>query len=220
MRIGRLHVGLGLVVAGLVAIGILVSPESMVSRTRAIIQSPWFPVVLIGLYAVRPLLAWPITALSVVVGYKYGLVAGVPIALTGGVATSLVPYVVARHARTDVGILGWATAGSERFFGATGDLRGVIAARLAPTPAEVISVAAGAGRVSTPAFILGTAIGEFPWTVAAVLAGHSMHRLTLSGVETLDPALIVGGGGATVLLLAGPAYRAVRTWQEPPVAGE
>lgn len=220
MRIARLHVGLGLAVAVLLALGVLLSPDVVVAHARSTLQSPWFPLVLVGLYLLRPVLAWPISALSVLVGFKYGLVLGFPIALAGTVATSLLPYGVARRYRTDAGLFGRATAGSERFFEATGDTRGVIAARLAPTPAEVISVAAGAGRVSLPAFVLGTAIGETPWTIAALLAGHSMHRLSLSGTEALDPLYLVAGGLAALALVAGPAYRVLRRRKDTPIGDD
>jgi len=210
MAIDRRHAAVGVLVGVLLALGVALSPAAAIDRFRTVLSSPWFPVVLVGLYLLRPLLAWPITALSVLVGYRYGLVVGVPIALSGAVFTSLIPYAAARYFDTGAGWLGRAEAGSERFFAATGGLRGVIAARLAPTPAEPVSIAAGMGRVPVPAFAAGTVVGEFPWTVAAVLAGVSMHRLALSGVETIDPLLVAGGFLAALLLLSGPAYRLLR----------
>jgi uncharacterized membrane protein YdjX (TVP38/TMEM64 family) len=125
------------------------------------------------------------------------------------VGTSLIPYAIARRLRTDAGWIGRATAGSERFFAATGDLRGVVAARLAPTPAEAISAAAGVARVPVATFVAGTLLGELPWTVAAVLAGHSMRRLSLADASP-DPWLVVAGLAVAVLVLAGPAYRFAR----------
>lgn len=202
----RRRVAVGLAVAVLVAIGLVLSPGDVVDQLRAWLASPWFPAILVGLYLVRPLLAWPITALSVLVGYRYGVAIGVPLALVGAVATSLLPYAFARHYRDRAGPFSGLVAGSERFFEATGGLRGVIAVRLAPTPAEPVSIAAGAGRVSVGAFVAGTAIGELPWTVAAVAAGHSLSRLAVEGL-TVSPWLVVVGAAAAVALLAGPAYR-------------
>lgn len=193
----------------LVAVGLLVSPMTVLDRLGALLFSPWFPLVLVGLYLLRPALAWPITALSVLVGYRYGLALGLPIALAGAVGTSLIPYAVARRLRTDAGWIGRATAGSERYFSATGDLRGVIAARLAPTPAEAISAAAGVARVPVAVFVAGTLVGELPWTVAAVLAGHSMRRLS-PGDAAPDPWLVLAGVLVAALVLAGPAYRFAR----------
>jgi uncharacterized membrane protein YdjX (TVP38/TMEM64 family) len=213
MQVARRHVAAGAAVGALLALGLAVSPATVIDRLRSVVVGPWFPLVLVGLYLLRPLLAWPITALSVLVGYRYGLAVGVPVALLGAVVTSTLPYAAARYLDTDAGLVAQAQSGSERFFSATGDLRGVTAARLAPTPAEVVSVAAGMGRVSVPAFVLGTLVGELPWTIAAVVAGRSMRELSLSGVETADPVLIGGGIAAAMGLLAGPAYRLFGEWR-------
>lgn len=210
MRPNRWQVLVGLVVGGLLALGVIISPDDALGQLRTTVFSPWFPVVLVGLYLVRPLLAWPITALSVLVGYRYGVTVGLPVALAGAVVTSLLPYAFARHYRDRPGPFAGAVAGSERFFDATGGLRGVVAVRLAPTPAEPVSIAAGAGRVSVGAFVVGTAVGELPWTVAAVVAGHSLSQLTLDGMGAASPWLLVGGIVAAALLLAGPTYRWVR----------
>lgn len=194
----------------LLGVGVVLSPERVLRAGRSALYGPWFPLLLVGLYVVRPFLAWPISVLSLLVGYRYGLVVGFPIAMVGVVATSLIPYAAARYFRAESGLLGHATDGSERFFDATGDLRGVVAARLAPVPAEVISSAAGFGRIRIRAFVVGTAIGETPWTAAAVFAGHSLERFALSGVDAVDLRLVVAGSIAGLLLLAGPVYRLVR----------
>ena len=203
----RRQVAAGLAVAALLAAGILASPAAVVGRLGAAVESPFFPALLVGLYLLRPLLAWPITALSVLVGYRYGVAVGLPVALAGAVLTSLLPYAFARHYRDRPGPFGVAVAGSERFFEATGGLRGVVAIRLAPTPAEPVSLAAGAAGVPLVSFVVGTAIGELPWTVAAVLAGHSLSRLSVAGAVGAGPWLLIAGLAAAALLLAGPAYR-------------
>lgn len=202
-----------LVTAGLLAVavtvGLLVSPAATLAGLAGVVFEPWFPAVLVGLYLLRPFLAWPITVLSVLVGYRYGLLVGVPIALAGAVTTSLIPYGVARTLPRADGWFARFAGGSERFFATTGDLRGVVAARLAPTPAEAISGAAGAARVSVPAFVVGTLLGELPWTIAAVGAGTALPRLSADGVAGVDPDphLAVAAALLAGLLLAGPAYR-------------
>lgn len=208
---GRLHRGLlaTAAIGALVALGLLLSPATVAERSRGLLYSPWFPLLLVGLYLVRPALAWPITAISVLVGFRYGFVVGLPVALVGAVGTSLLPYAAARCLRPESGWAGRATDGSERFFRAAGDARGVAAARLAPTPAEAISAAAGVARVPVVAFVAGTLVGELPWTVAAVLAGASMGELGTGG-PVVDPRLVLAGLVAAALVLAGPAYRVVR----------
>ena len=208
MVLSRRHAVAGVAVLIVLAASLLASPTAFLDRIRGLLFSPWFPVVLLGLYAVRPALAWPISVLSALVGFRYGLVVGLPTALVGVVATSLVPYAVARRLRPAgrEGAFGRAIDASDRFFATTGDLRGVLAARLAPVPADVISGAAGVAGVSVPAFVVGTAVGELPWTMAAVAAGTSMGRFAAEGV-TFDPRLVVVGVFGAGLLLVGPVVR-------------
>lgn len=208
MRLARRHVATGTLLGLVLLLGVVVSPNSVREQLQSMLWEPWFPLALVGLYVLRPVLAWPISALSILVGFRYGLAVGFPVAMAGVVFTSLLPYGLARVYQPDSGLLGTAATGSRQFFGTTGHLRGVIAARLAPTPAEVISVAAGVGRVSLPAFVIGTVIGEIPWTAAAVFAGYSMRSLTLSA--NFDIRLAVAGAIAGGLLVAGPVYRHVR----------
>lgn len=214
MRPARRHAALATLVALAVAGTVALSPQRAIQALQRVLASPWFPLVLIALYAIRPFLAWPITAISLLVGYQYGLLLGLPIALTGAAATSLIPYAATRYADTSTGLLGLATDGSTWFFATVGDLRGLIAARLAPTPAEPVSAAAGAAGLSTPTFILGTLIGELPWTIAAVLAGHTTRQLSLDAA-TPDPWLITAGLLAALILLAGPAYHHLQTDNPP-----
>lgn len=211
MPVTRRRAALGVGLLGLFALGAAVSPDAAVARARGLLSSPWFPLLLAAGYLVRPFLAWPITALSVLVGYRYGLLLGVPLALAGAVATSLIPYAAGRRADLGEGLLARAGTASERFFGTAGDLRGVVAARLAPTPAEAVSAGAGTAGVPVGAFALGTVLGELPWTVAAVAVGRSARSVDgLALSSATDPALVGGGVLAALLLLAGPAYRHVR----------
>jgi uncharacterized membrane protein YdjX (TVP38/TMEM64 family) len=203
--LSRRRIGIGAVLALVAAAGLVLSPERAAGALRGALHSPWFPVLLIGFYLLRPLVAWPITVLSALVGYRYGFLLGVPVALAGAVGTSLLPYAAARVFATEGGALGRLAAGSERYFDATGDCRGVAAARLVPTPAEAISAAAGAAGVRIRAFALGTLVGELPWTVAAVAVGAGMARF---GVPAgVDPRVLVVALLAAAVLLAGPAYR-------------
>lgn len=198
---------LAVLALGVVALlAVLVSPEAAASSLRRTVGSPWFPLLLFGLYLLRPFVAWPITLLSALVGFRYGVAVGFPIALAGTVLTSLPPFFAARWWGPGESFLGWLTTGSDRYFTEVGDLRGLIAARLAPTPAEATSAAAGVAGVSLPAFVLGTLVGELPWTIAAVLAGSALTQFDPSGV-TVDPRLVLAGTAVAVLLLAGPTYR-------------
>lgn len=206
MPVTRKRLALGAALGLLLVLALVLRPATVIRNLHSVLYSPWFPAVLIGLYILRPFLGWPITVLSALVGFRYGIGLGLPVALVGVVGTSLIPYAAGHRFEFDGGIGSWFVGGSRRYFRTAGDLRGVIAARLAPTPAEPVSAAAGFGGVPLRAFVLGTLLGELPWTIAAVTLGHSLNAFSVAAVD-VDWRLAVLGGLAAVVLLAGPVYR-------------
>lgn len=186
------------------------SPGEAVSTLEVLIDSPvLFGVVLVGLYTVRPVLLWPISILSVVVGYGLGVGIGIPVGLVGAVCTTLPVYALARHAPRDEGMFANLHCRGKECIAIIGECRGVVAARLLPMQADVTSYAAGLSGVSPRSYVLGTFIGEIPWVVAGVVAGSSMRTLTHQGHVTGLP-LVAGAIGVSVLVLAGPTLRHLR----------
>lgn len=197
--------GIAVAVAVLVAASVLLSPDVVVRRVGALVRDPVaFALLVAALYLFRPVAAWPVTPLAVVVGYGYGVALGVPVALAGAVGTCVIPYAVARHFRTDSGLVGRVGESGRSLFETTGAVRGVVAARLIPIPSDVVTYAAGVSGVPLRALLLGTAVGELPWTVAAVLAGSSMETLSVGGVDAVGPPLVVAAALGAVVLVAGP----------------
>ncbi|WP_137288295.1 TVP38/TMEM64 family protein [Natronorubrum halophilum] len=219
-----------------VAIGTIVtavvlgSPTTALETVESVSADPaLFGLVVIGLYLLRPLLALPTTPLAVVVGYGYGVTLGIPIALVGVLVTVTPVFLVARWVTRDAssadsglesigGPFGTAlertgTAVS-RYYERAGSTRGVVASRLAPLPSDVSTCAAAVSGVSLRQFLFGTAVGELPWTVAAVVVGSSAATVTTGGFGELGLTLTLVCGVAAATLLAGPAYRAVRSRTE------
>jgi len=199
----------GAALAAVLVLAVAARPADALGALRATLESPWFPLLLVGLYVARPLLGWPISLLSALVGFNYGLVVGVPVALAGALLTSLPAYAAGSYAPADGRLLGRFTDGSRRFFAATGDVRGLVAARLAPTPAEPVSAAAGAGDVKLRSFAAGTLLGELPWVVATVAVGSGLDAFTVTATS-VNPVLLAGGALVAVVILSPVAYR---SWQ-------
>lgn len=201
----------GLTLAALALVGLLVfSPERVLTRLAGLGERPLlFAVGLIVLYSLRPLVLWPISALSILVGFVLGPTVGIPVALAGAVYTCLPPYLLARYAPGSGGPLERARALGERAIATTGDFRGVAAARLLPLPADPVSYAAGLAGVSLPTYVVATGLGETLWVVAAVVTGSSMRTLTVGGAGGTLP-LVVGAAALGLLLLGGPTYRHLR----------
>ncbi|WP_135824163.1 TVP38/TMEM64 family protein [Halorussus ruber] len=211
----------GLALLAVVAVAsLLAGPDRLLGVARDLADRPaMFGALLVLVYLVRPLFAWPTTLVAVLAGYAYGPVWGFPVALAGTTGSALLPFLAARYVGSGSGEgkrSGWGSGlvarlgdSGERFFAAAGDLRGMVASRLAPAPSDPVSAAAGLSGVSTGAFVAGTAIGEIPWTVAAVLAGSSLDTLSTAGLNAVSWELVAAAAAVAAALLAGPAYRAV-----------
>ncbi len=218
---------------GVVTAGLVLSPSAAIGFVASMADDPIrFAPVVLALYLLRPLFAWPTTPLAIVVGYGYGIWLGVPIALLGVVCTVIPVYFVARwttggdgHAvdgadsdsipPPSVGTVRTTIerAGSvvERYYETAGPIRGVTASRLAPIPSDVTTVAAAVSGVRLRHLLVGTAVGELPWTVAAVVLGASAATATTAGVAEIGPTLAIACGVAALVLLAGPLYRLAQT---------
>lgn len=239
------------VLGGILTAGALVSPSTVFGSVEALVANPVpFGLAVLGIYLVRPLLAWPTTPLAVLVGYGFGFAPGVPIALAFVVLTVTPVFVVARRIvgpgggddACEPGERGdpcepgestpdeprssgqWAARGLPvgaaleragdrvvRYYETTGPIRGVTISRLAPIPSDVATCAAARGGVGYRAFVIGTVLGETPWTIAAVLVGSSAATISTGGLGDLGVGLTVACTLAALCLLAGPVHRAAST---------
>lgn len=207
----RQLVGVGVLATVAAVAALSTSPTALFAHAEALAAQPaLLAVALLALYLVRPLLAWPISALSVLLGYLFGPIA-IPVALAGAVVTTVPAYVLARYFGHDAGLFSRIGDAGATVRGATGDLRGVAAVRLAPLPTDPVSYAIGLAGVPVRPYVLGTALGEAPWVATAVLLGASMSELTTVGLSA-DPLLLVTTVAlAALLLLSKPAYRRLTT---------
>lgn len=210
MSLDRRAAALAALVALALAASLAHSPERLLDAAAGVAADPLlFALVVVGLYSLRPLVLWPTTLVAVVVGYGYGIVLGLPIALVGAVYTSVPPYYAARWLGADAPSIARLRDAGQRFFDATGDLRGVTAGRLAPVPADAVTCAAALSGVRFRTLAGGVLLGELPWTVAAVVVGSSLATLTVEGLGALGTQVAVVTALAALALLIGPAYRAI-----------
>jgi uncharacterized membrane protein YdjX (TVP38/TMEM64 family) len=199
--------GIAAVAAVAATAALAVSPEALLARAETLLARPALLAVALGLlYLARPLLAWPISALSILLGYLFGP-AAIPVALAGAVVTTLPAYLLARYLGHDAGLFGRIGDAGAAVRRTTGDFRGVVAVRLAPLPTDPVSYAAGLAGVPIRPYLFGTAVGEAPWVGTAVLFGASMSQLVATG-PSASPLLIGTTLALAVLLaLSRPAYR-------------
>ena len=209
-----------LLLVGVAVAAVAHSPAGILGAVERLVDDPLlFGAAVVGLYLLRPLVLWPTTLVAVVVGFGYGL-AGLPVALAGAVATSVPPFYAARWLGADHPRIEPLAAAGARCFGTTGHLRGVIAGRLLPIPADAVTVAAALSGVRFRTFAAGVLVGELPWTVAAVVVGASMATLSAEGLGAVGTPIAILTALAGAALLAGPAYRHLAGGRQPEVEAD
>jgi uncharacterized membrane protein YdjX (TVP38/TMEM64 family) len=191
------------------AVGVLVVSPREVFRSLATVDPYLLAAVFVPFLLVRAFVLVPVTLVTVFVGYRFGLLLGLPLALAATVVTCLPPYLVATRARGGDGRLGTLGDLGARTVDHVGDFRGMVAARLSPAPADVVSYGAGVSGVSLRSFVAGTAVGELPWATGYVLVGSALGRLAYD--VDVDYRYLVVAGVVAVALVARPIYRLGRT---------
>lgn len=160
-------------------------------------------------YLIRPFMLWPLSLASVFLGYLVGFPRGVPFILTGTLLTCLPPFLLADHFQNVNRYVSRISATGESIVTTTGELRGVVAARLSPAPADSVSIGAGLAGVSSWNFALGTLIGELPWAIFYVIVGQSLQSFSSGSVQTVNIEFLLIVSCVAVLLLARPIYRLI-----------
>jgi Uncharacterized conserved protein len=162
-------------------------------------------------YLIRPFVLWPLSLASVFVGYLVGFPGGVPLVLTGTIVTCFPAFLLADYFQDINGYISQISTTGESIVTTTGELRGVVAARLSPAPADSVSIGAGLVGVSSWNFTLGTLIGELPWAIFYVNIGQSLRSFSSDSVQTVNIEFLLIVSSVAVLLLARPIYRCIFT---------
>ena len=158
-------------------------------------------------YLIRPFVLWPLSVASVFLGYLVGFPYGVPLVLIGTLVTCVPPFVLADYFSERNGYIERLSDAGETVVTTTGELRGVIAARLSPAPADGVSIGAGLAGVSGQAFALGTLIGELPWTILYIGIGQSLRSFASGTAQTINVEFLALVSICAVLLVARPLYK-------------
>ncbi|MGW5877170.1 TVP38/TMEM64 family protein [Nocardiopsis terrae] len=116
----------------------------------------------------------PRPALNLAGGALFGLALGAGLALAGGVLAALVQFMVARHVAHDAIARRLPERVRGRLAGLSGGraLLAVVQLRLIPVvPYQMVNYGFGLTGMRAAPFVLGTALGSLPATVALVLVG-------------------------------------------------
>jgi uncharacterized membrane protein YdjX (TVP38/TMEM64 family) len=191
---------LGALLVGAVVAAVLVGvPDADAVRGSVAGLGALTPVVFVLVYAAITLLPLPKNVLSVVAGLLFGLVDGVLLVLPGAMLGALVAFGLGRRLGRDA---------VERFTGtrvarvdallARRGLVAVLVSRLVPVlPFTGINYAAGLTAIRLRDFVLGTAIGIVPGTVAYVAVGaYGTSPTSWPFVTAVAVLLVLSLGGA------------------------
>lgn len=143
------------------------------------------------LFLARPLILLPPALLAVAAGLLFGPWLGLAVVLGGLNASGTVAWALGRSlsrpgaASRREGNRRWVERLHANAF------QTVLVMRLVMVPFDVVNYLCGYLRVRWTPFVVATAIGVIPSTVAIVLAGASVDRLD-QGVSGVDPRLLVG----------------------------
>ncbi len=195
----------GLVVGVLLAGGLalLLLGGDLATVRRAVAASgAWGPVVFVALHVVLTLVPVPKNLLAGIAGALFGLGAGSALSWVGAVASAWVTFELAGRLGAEAvdGITGARVERVRRVLRERG-LLAVVIARLTPlVPFTVVNYGAGVSRVGRRDYLLGTALGVVPGTVAYVAVGASAG-------QDATTILLAGGAGVLLLVAAGVLAR-------------
>ncbi len=163
-----------IILAGAAAVVALVGPPDP-TQLRADIAAagPAAPALFVVIFAVATLAPLPKNVLAVVAGFLFGLIVGVGIVLLAALLGALTAFGLGRVLGRDAveRIPGIRVARVDALLRRRG-LLAVLAVRLVPVlPFTAINYAAGLTAVRTRDYVIGTALGIIPGTVAYVALG-------------------------------------------------
>lgn len=193
------------------------SATESVQRFVDVVGSAWWGVLAyVAVYVARPLVLFPASLLTIAGGILFGPVVGVLVVVVAANASAMVAYGVGRllgrppageRDQAETLARRWATRMREHSF------ETVLIMRLVLLPYDLVSYLAGVLRIRWAPFLVATAIGSVPATVAFVLLGASVESVE-EGPDGFQPWILVA---SAVLFVASIALS--RLLRRPDPAG-
>jgi len=166
-------------------------------------NSIWGPLVYIGLYAFRPLILFPSTVLTLAGGFVFGPFLGVLYTIIASNISSTIAFFVGRYfgegLLKDDGSDGLIQRYARRM--RENSFETVMIMRFIFLPYDAVSYLAGFLRIHYWPFILATALGSIPGTIAFVGFGASIERFD-GGVPSINPVTLAASIGIFIISIA------------------
>ncbi len=185
-----------------------VTPQSVMGWAGALAADPMGPLLVMAAYTLATCTMFPRTLITLAAVVAFGPAEGFVYAMLGILAAALLTYYGGRIPSRDTirRIAGVRLNRLSRELRRRG-LISMIAVRVIPVaPFIVVNMVAGAARIRLRHYILGTAIGMLPGTLAATLLGGQLDT------ALRDPANVSYGLIALVMAVLLAAFLAARWW--------
>lgn len=169
------------------------SPLDVATRLADFLRSSvWGPLLYIVLYVVRPFIFFPSTVLTVLGGHVFGPTLGVLYTILASNASTALAYLLGRFFGKglipEAGTTNWI----ERYTARLRDrsFETVLIMRFIFLPYDLVTYVAGFLRIKFLPFLLATALGSIPGTLAFVGFGASIERFDGS-LPALNPVTLL-----------------------------
>lgn len=163
--------------------------------------------IFLAVYALRPLVLFPATLLTLAAGFVFGPVLGVVLTIIGANTSAMVAYYVGRFFGGEViedGGEGFIARNTKRL--RKNSFETVLIMRFIFLPYDLVNYTAGFLRIRALPFLLATALGSLPATLSFVLFGASVGREALAGNPELDLRILAAAAALFIMSLALSRY--------------
>ncbi len=154
-------------------------------------DSFWGPLLYILLYAIRPLILFPSTPLTLVGGFIFGPIWGVLYTILASNSSAMVAYFVGRYFGQGLLPEGASNNFVQRY--ATrlrqNSFETILIMRFVFMPYDLVNYFAGFLQIRWLPFILATALGSIPGTIAFIWFGASIERFD-GAIPSLNPTTL------------------------------
>jgi uncharacterized membrane protein YdjX (TVP38/TMEM64 family) len=168
-------------------------PDEIGPMLNALSLEPWAPLLVIGVYVMGSLIAFPVLLLIAATAAAFGPLLGLAYAAAGSLASAVVTYLIGVALGRDAlrAVIGPRLKRVQRRI-VNGGVLAIAAIRLLPiAPFTVVNLVAGASDIRLGAFVLGTILGMLPGWIMMSALGHQIMRI-ISGPSAFDIAVLVG----------------------------
>jgi uncharacterized membrane protein YdjX (TVP38/TMEM64 family) len=175
------------------------NPETLQHAAEGIKSHPLTPLIVIGIFAIAGLIAFPVTLLIITTALTFGPLWGTVYSILGSLVSGLMGYAVGHYmGRNTIQKLAGSSINKLSRRLAKHGVLAIITVRIIPVaPFTVINLVAGGSHINTRDFTIGTLIGMLPGILGITVFADSLMRT----VQNPDPQQITIFVGVVIVIV-------------------